>query len=426
MTDLSASARSDRQAVRTAALLVMVLTLGAYLPSPLYPDYQRLFGYGDLGTTLLFATFALVSGPALLLCGPAADVLGHRPVLRLSLLLAAAGSCCFLVADDIGWLFAGRIGQALALGAATGAAQALITRHLGPAARIGGPLLVSLVFAAGTAVGPAVGGLLAQYGPGPLVTPYLLHLSVLVWVWLRLRRVTPGQAATRGAMRRWRPSRPHIPRAARRLFAVAGLNGFLAWAVLGIYLALLPSLLAHTPHGDNPALAGGVLAMILLCSVLTQLAAANCAARTAQFVGIAILTASLILLAATGAVSLPATLGSALLAGTGHGCAYSGAARAVDARTPAEHRAGVGSALYLLFYLGSGMPAVVIGLLTTQMALPTAVTQLSWAAAALGALALAATSALAAEERAGERLVRPEWAGLGDSTAVNYPSEVLR
>lgn len=389
--------------MRTVALLVTVLTLGAYLPSPLYPDYQRLFDYGDLGTTSLFATFALVSGPALLLCGPAADALGHRPVLRLSLLLAAAGSCCFLLADNIAWLFAGRIGQALALGAATGAAQALITRHLGPAARIGGPLLVSLAFAAGTAAGPAASGLLAQYAPGPLATPYLLHLTLLAWVWIRLHRTTTDQTATRGAMQRWRPSWPQIPRPARRLFVVAGLNGFLAWAVVGVYLALLPSLLAHTPHGDNPALAGGVLAMVLLWSILAQLAGARCTARTAQRVGITALTASLLLLAATGAVSLPATLGSALLAGAGHGCAYSGAARAVEARTPAGHRAGVGSALYLLFYLGSGLPAIVIGLMTTWIPLPTAVTRLSWAAAALGTLALAATSALATEERAGKR-----------------------
>lgn len=394
---------ADRHVVRTTGLLVMVLTLGAYLPSPLYPDYQRLFGYGDLGTTLLFATFALVSGPALLLCGPAADAVGHRPVLCLSLVLAAAGSCCFLLADNIIWLFAGRIGQALALGAATGAAQALITRHLSPAARIGGPLLVSLAFAVGTAAGPAAGGLLAQYAPGPLTLPYLLHLSLLAWVWTRLRRTTPTQTAVPGATRRWRPSRPHIPRPARRLFVVAGLNGFLAWAVVGIYLALLPSLLARTPHGDNPALAGGVLAMVLLWSILAQLAGARCTARTAQLIGITALTASLLLLAATGAVSLPATLGSALLAGMGHGWAYSGAARAVDAQTPADHRAGVGSALYLLFYLGSGLPAVAVGLMATRVPLPTAVTHLSWATAALGALALATTSALATEKRAGRK-----------------------
>lgn len=370
---------------------MVVLTAGAYLPSPLYPDYQRLFGYDDLVMTLLFATFALVSGPALLLCGPAADIVGHRPVLRLSVLLAAAGSGCFVVADSPAWLFAGRVGQALALGAATGAAQALLTRHCSPTARIGGPLLASLAFAAGTAVGPAVSGLLARYVPGPLITPYLLHLALLAWGWHRLHRTVPEPAATRTAQRRWRPSRPHIPAALRTLFLVAGLNGFLAWAVIGIYLALVPALLGRALHNDNPAVAGGVLGAVLVWSLLAQLGGARCAARAAQQAGVAALTASLLLLAATGAASLPATLGAALLAGTGHGLAFSGAARAVDARTPAAQRAGIGAALYLLFYLGSGTPAVAVGLMTRWMPLTAAVTRLSWVGAALGVLALLAT-----------------------------------
>ncbi|MDJ1131274.1 MFS transporter [Streptomyces iconiensis] len=406
---------------------MVVLTAGAYLPSPLYPDYQRLFGYDDLVMTLLFATFALVSGPALLLCGPAADVVGHRPVLRLSVLLAAVGSCCFALATSPAWLFAGRVGQALALGAATGAAQALITRHRGASARVGGPLLASLAFAAGTAAGPAVSGLLARYAPGPLVTPYLLHLVLLAWVWIRLHRTVPAPAPTatgtgsatgsptrtgsasrtgagtgaEAARQRWRPARPHIPSAVRTLFLVAGLNGFLAWAVVGIYLALVPALLGRAPHGDNPAVSGGVLGAVLVWSMLAQLVSARRTARTAQCLGVAALIASLLLLAATGATSLPATLGSALLAGTGHGLAFSGAARAVDARTPPGQRAGIGSALYLLFYLGSGVPAVAVGLMTTWMPLTSAVTRLSWAGAALGAVALLATLRLTAAARGG-------------------------
>ncbi|WP_436982240.1 MFS transporter [Streptomyces sp. enrichment culture] len=397
--------RADRKAVRTAGLLVVVLTAGAYLPSPLYPDYQRLFGYDDLVMTLLFATFALVSGPALLLCGPAADAVGHRPVLRLSVLLAAAGSCCFALAHSPAWLFAGRVGQALALGAATGAAQALITWHRSPAARIGGPLLASLAFAAGTAVGPAASGLLALYVPAPLTTPYLLHLLLLAWVWHRLHRTVPEPAATRRAQRRWKPVRPHIPRSMRTLFAVAGLNGFLAWAVVGVYLALLPTLLGRARHTDNPALTGAVLGSVLLWSLLAQLVWSRCAPHTAQRFGAAALTGSLLLLAATGATSLLATLGSALLAGVGHGLASGGAARAVDARTPAGQRAGIGAALYLLFYLGSGTPAVAVGLLTTWMPLTTAMTRLSWAGAALGAVALLATCCLAgsARRRGGRR-----------------------
>ncbi|MGI5346827.1 MFS transporter [Streptomyces sp. CA-250714] len=391
--------RADRRAVRTAALLVVVLTAGAYLPSPLYRDYQRLFGYDDLVMTLLFATFALVSGPALLLCGPAADLVGHRPVLRLSVLLAAAGSGCFVLATSPAWLFAGRTGHALALGAATGAAQALITWHRSPAARVGGPLLASLAFAAGTAAGPAVSGVLARYAPGPLVTPYLLHLALLTWVWHRLQRTVPEPAVNSRAQRRWRPARPHIPPALRTLFLIAGLNGFLAWAVVGIYLALVPALLGRSLHSDNPALSGAVLGGVLAWSLLAQLVGARCAAQTAQQLGVAALTGSLLLLAATGAASLPATLGSALLAGLGHGLAFSGAARAVDARTPARHRAGVGAALYLLFYLGSGAPAVAVGLMTTWLPLTVSVTRLSWAGVTLGVLALLATYCLAGSVR---------------------------
>src|SRR5690606_30375593 len=100
---------------------------------------------------------------------------------------------------------------------------------------------------------------------------------------------------------------------------------------------------------------------------------------------------SLLLLAATEAASLPATLASACLAGFGHGLAFSGAVRAVDAHTPAGHHAGTGAALYLLFYLGSGTPAVAVGLMTTWMPLTASVVALSWAGVALGALALLAT-----------------------------------
>lgn len=399
----------SERAVRTTVLLVVVLTAGAYLPSPLYPDYQRLFGYDDLVMTLLFATFALVSGPALLLCGPAADLVGDRPVLRLSVLLAAAGSCCFLLADSPGWLFTGRIGHALALGAATGAAQALIARHRGPTARVAGPLLAGLAFAAGTALGPVASGVLAEYVPGMLTTPYVLHLALLGWVWHRLRRTVPAPMTTGGAgvrVRRrwqWRPTRPHIPPALRALFLVAGLTGFLAWAVVGIYLALLPALLEQTPHGDHPALTGGVLGSVLVWSLLAQLAGARRTAYAAQRYGLAALAGSLVLLAATGAASLPATLGSAVLAGIGHGLAYSGAARAVDAQTPPGQRAGIGAALYLLFYWGSGAPAVAVGLLTAWMPLTAAVTWLSWTGVALTALALTATFRVGARSRAAAR-----------------------
>lgn len=393
---------AERRTVRTAVLLVVVLTAGAYLPSPLYPDYQRLFGYDDLVMTLLFATFALVSAPALLLCGPAADRLGRRPLLRLGVLLAAAGSCCFLFATSPAWLFAGRVGQALALGAATGAAQALIARHRTATGRIGGPLLTSLAFTAGTALGPAFAGALARYAPGPLVVPYALHLALLAWGWWRLRTV-PGPAPSPVDSARWRPTWPRIAPGTRKLFLAAGFNGFLVWAGVGVYLALVPALLERTLRSDDPALSGGVLGAVLTLSLLAQLAGRRCDPGAAQRLGVAGVTVSLLLLAATGAASLPATLGAAVLVGAGHGLAFSGAARAVDARTPAEQRAGTGAALHLLFYLGSGVPAVAVGLMASWMPLTVSVTRLSWAGAGLGVLAVLATARLGVRARTAEQ-----------------------
>ncbi|WP_055554791.1 MFS transporter [Streptomyces sp. NBRC 110028] len=318
----------SERAVRTSVLLVVVLTAGAYPPGPLYPGCQRLFGYDDLVMTLLFATFAWASGPALLLCGPVADLSRNGPVLRLSVLLAAAGSGCFLLADSPAWLFTGRIGDALALGAATGAAQALIAGHARPTARMAGPLLAGLTFAAGTALGPMVSGVLAEYVPGTLITPSVTHLTLLAWVWQRLRRTVPAPMADRAAGMRWHPTHPHIPRDLRTLFLVAGLGGFLARAVVGIYLALLPALLEQTParrpSGPDRGRAGERPGVVP-AGPASRRAPLPYAARS---YGLVALAGSLLLLASPEPPPCPPCSPPRSSPGSGTGSLYGGAARA--------------------------------------------------------------------------------------------------
>ena len=188
------------------------------------------------------------------------------------------------------------------------------------------------------------------------------------------------------------PSGRTSRRASGRSSSSRDSNGFLAWAVVGLYLALVPALLERALNSDDPALAGGVLAAVLVWSLPAQIVGARRAPRTTQLLGVGGLTASLLLLAATEAASLHATLASALLAGVGHGLAFSGAVRAVDARI-AGHHAGTGAALYLLFYLGSGTPAIAVGLIATSPGCrsPRRWPRSSWAGVTLGALALLAT-----------------------------------
>lgn len=364
--------QSGRRTVRTGIYLLVVLTAGAYLPSPLLPAYQGAFGLTDLGTTLLFATFALVSAPALLVFGQASDALGPRPVLRASIAAAAVGSLCFLLADSAAWLTAGRVAQGAAMGAATTAAGVLIARNT-----LGGPgraaLLTGAAFLTGTAAGPFAAGVLAEYAPAPTAVPFASHLALLAIGWLRLRRPhrTLRSAPEGAGLRHWRPVRPRIPRGIRAVFATAAMSGFLAWAAAGLFLAVLPSLLAGEGLG-GPAATGTVLAAVLACSVAMQPIVRRAAARDAQLAGLAALGAGLLLLTAAGGASLTAVLAAALLAGAGHGLAYGGAAAAVDAVAPEHQRGAVTGALYVFFYLGSGLPAVAVGALALWLPLGTA------------------------------------------------------
>ncbi len=384
-SDRPRAAERSRE-VATGVYVLVVLTAGAYLPSPLYPGYQQAFGVDDLVMTLTYATFALVSAPALLLFGPASDALGPRAVLRMSIAVAAVGSACFALASGPGWLIAGRAAQGLALGAATGAAGALISaREHAPGSRQA-TVLASTAFVAGTAAGPIVAGLLAEYAPAPHTLPFALHLALL---WIGWRRVSALAGAPGAGMRQWTPTRPQIPAAIRPHFAAAALTGFLAWTAAGLFLSVIPMLLDHADQ-SGLAVIGGMLGTVLICSVLTQRLVPALGAWNAQITGLAAVFSSLVLLALSVGGSMALTLAAAVVSGAGHGLAYGGAAAAVEEAVPGDRRGAVTGALYLAFYLGAGLPAVAIGLITLATPLATATTWVTAAAALLVPIAAAA------------------------------------
>ncbi|PSK99978.1 putative MFS family arabinose efflux permease [Murinocardiopsis flavida] len=368
--------RAAARAGRAASYLLVVLTAGAYLPSPLYPGYQQAFGIGDLGMTLVYATFAVVSAPVLLLFGTLSDAVGHRSLLRAGIVIAALGSLCFAAAQGPGWLLAGRAAQGLALGAVTGAASALIVRRAPGGDRARASLRASTAFVTGAAAGPIGAGLLAQYAPEPLVLPYLVHLVLLAIAWQRVAVLGRPQGARRG------PARAHVPRGMRMLFATAGAAGFLAWAAAGLFLAVMGAVLDRAAGSADLALSGGVIGAVLVCSGLAQPLVAWCGPRAAQAAGLGAVLAGLVTLASTGGTSVPFTVAAAVLTGTGLGLAYGGATAAVSAQAPPDAQGAIASLLYLVFYLGAGLPAVAVGALSLWHPLPAAVFWMSCALAA--------------------------------------------
>jgi MFS family permease len=110
------------------AYTLLILLTGTNLPTPLYHGYADRFGFSPLTVTLIFAAYAAVLIPSLLLvAGPLADAVGGRAVLIPAVALAALGSLAFALAEGTAWLYVARVLQGVALGAASGALTAALS-----------------------------------------------------------------------------------------------------------------------------------------------------------------------------------------------------------------------------------------------------------------------------------------------------------
>jgi MFS family permease len=134
--------------------------VGINLATPLYSVYADRFGFSSLVLTAIFAAYAVVLIPALVLFGRLSDRFGRRPVLLAGLIVACAGLGLFAAAQGTAWLFGARVLQGLAVGMVSGAATAALV-ELDPRRDEQRPaLLAGLAQAAGAAAGPLFAGIL--------------------------------------------------------------------------------------------------------------------------------------------------------------------------------------------------------------------------------------------------------------------------
>ena len=142
------------------------------------------------------------------------------------------------------------------------------------------------------------------------------------------------------------------------------------WALAGFYLSLGPSLASQLLHSKN-LLGGGVL--IFLLTGLGAAASAAVARKSPAGVMLAgcvtLIAGALVTFAATE-TSTPVVLfvGTAV-AGLGFGSAFVGAYRATVALAAADERAGLITAIYIVSYLATGIPAVIGGIATSHFGL---------------------------------------------------------
>lgn len=337
------------------------------LPTPLYVIYAARDGFSSLMITLIFATYVLGVVVSLLLAGHISDWYGRRTVLLPASALSALAGLVFLASSSVPALFAGRFLSGLAVGMVTTAA----TAHLGelhrkhrPDSSPSRPQIVAVAAnLGGIGAGPLLAGLLAQFAPDPLRTPYVVAEALLVLA-LAALAVTPETAIGQSENIGYRPQRIAVPSGGRGRFALAALAGFICFAVFGLFTSLAPGILSTTFGQRSHALAGVVAFSVFAAASIAQVAARALDVRSTLAVGTAVLPAGLLLLAAgTWTTGLAIFAAGAVLTGAGAGLVFTGVLGMTIDSSPVQSRAEVLAAFFVAAYVGLAVPVVTLGIL---------------------------------------------------------------
>jgi MFS family permease len=263
----------------------------------------------------------------------------------------------FATATGVPALLTARVVQGLSTGAALGAIGAAMLdmdRELGTFANAVAPGM-------GSASGAILSALAIRFLPAPTHLIYLALIGVLVLQAFAIAAMRETVSRAPGALASLRPEIT-LPRALRAPVLTAVPVLFAVWALAGLYGALGPALV-HALTGSGEVVLGALSLTVLAGSaVVAIIALRRAAARMVMLVGI------LALIAGVGVTVLAVSVGSvalffagSVIAGVGFGSGFQGGIRLVVPLAAAHERAGLISLLYVVSYLGLGVPAVLAG-----------------------------------------------------------------
>jgi DHA1 family multidrug resistance protein-like MFS transporter len=145
------------------AFTLIVVTLGFGVVMPIVPFYMENLGAGGTELGLLVASYAvmrLIFGP---IWGSISDRVGRKPIMMIGVLGYGVTMVFFGLATQLWMLFAARILAGVLSSATSPTTLAYISDSTSEEDRGGGMGILGAAAGIGTILGPAVGGLLAEY-----------------------------------------------------------------------------------------------------------------------------------------------------------------------------------------------------------------------------------------------------------------------
>ncbi len=356
--------RGNLLALTTVAIMLGMMFVGAIMPTPLYPLFRAAFGFSGVTLTLIYAVYVLGNLAALLLFGRLADQIGRRAVSVPAIGVGIASALAFAFAASTPWLFVARALSGFSTGLAAGAATAWIAelypdRGSGAASRI-----AAAANFFGCAVGPLMGGVLAQFAPEPLRLPFLVYLVMLCAtagaIFLAPETVAVRKPLAEASLK----PRLGVPQSIRLQFIAPAVAAFAAFALIGFYAALVPGLLRDSLHLSAPLIAGAIVGELFFIAAVTILSTGRLESRTAMLGSLVMLLPSLwLLIVAQLFQSLPVLLLAAAGTGVSGGLGYRGSLEIINRIAPADQRSEVVSSYLVVCFAGNSLPVIGIGVL---------------------------------------------------------------
>ena len=155
--------RARRRTLAVAFVTMFLDLLGFGLIIPIQPFYAQSFDASPTLVTLLGAAYSLMQFIFIPFWGRLSDRFGRRPVIMSSVMVAGLGYLVFGSATSLWMLFAARLMSGFG-NANVATVQAMIADMTTGAERTRGMGLIGAAFGLGFVIGPAVGGVLVQWG----------------------------------------------------------------------------------------------------------------------------------------------------------------------------------------------------------------------------------------------------------------------
>jgi MFS family permease len=352
---------------------MFMLAWGGNHFTPLLHLYQQLGHYAVWQANLLLGMYVAGLIPGLLVASALSDQHGRKPVLLIGTALAIAGSVLLATGFSLFWMLC--LGRALA-GVGVGVAMSVGTSWMkelsappfdpaaGPTAGARRP---SLTLTLGFGLGAAVTGSLAQWGPAPTVTPYLVH-GVLTAAALVVLVTAPESLPVQHRTTRtwWRDLA--VPSAGHRRFTRLVVPAApWVFAAAGVAYAIMPSIVQDQLGSWTTGYATVLSVLTLGTGALVQHFVPRLDRLTrghSLVLGLSMMSAGMLLAVVASVVRDPVlALAVAVALGAAYGvCVVAGLIHVQAVATP-QDLAGLTGVYYSLTYTGFLLPTVLAALL---------------------------------------------------------------